>query len=177
MRPTQGDSHRKALAKAVEAHRKRLGLTQVQLAQRLGYLTARQVARIESGEVRPTLDLIADLATALECHPQEFVGSLFTDDDEPLKPDDVSARVFEVAMRQIQLQIDRSAVRDSVTALIAVAINLPDDDVSFLVRSARGLGWERVRDDVYASGVPQHDDWPPQPPAVPQSRPRRQVDR
>lgn len=67
----EGLIHRVALR--VMRRRKALGMSQESLAERIGTKQPR-VANIEAGEANVTLRVLAQLAFALECEPEEFVA-------------------------------------------------------------------------------------------------------
>ncbi len=67
--PDAREALRLSVGNAITQCRKRQGLTQTQLAERAAVDQA-IVSRIERGRANPTLDLIADLATALGVEPK-----------------------------------------------------------------------------------------------------------
>ncbi|HKO38869.1 MAG TPA: helix-turn-helix transcriptional regulator [Solirubrobacterales bacterium] len=69
--PSKADSPRAKFASNVERLREQRGLTQEQLGWAAG-LHQTAVARIESGERRPTLDTVFKLAQGLDVPPAEL---------------------------------------------------------------------------------------------------------
>lgn len=61
----QPDIHQQ-LAKNITKYRKALGMTQVQLAEKIS-VEKETVSRMEAGKVTPSLARLAALATALQC--------------------------------------------------------------------------------------------------------------
>jgi len=57
----------------VRHHRKLAGLTQAQLAERIGRQTG-TVTRIETGEAAPSFETLSSLAEALGVHVRDFFG-------------------------------------------------------------------------------------------------------
>ena len=60
------------LGKNLRAARKRLGLTQEEVAERSG-LQAGEVSRIEAGKRDPRVSTVERLAAALEVHPSQLL--------------------------------------------------------------------------------------------------------
>jgi transcriptional regulator with XRE-family HTH domain len=73
--PARSESPRAKFATNVERIRERRGLTQEQLGWAAG-LHQTAVARIESGERRPTLDTIFKLAQGLEVPPADLFAGI-----------------------------------------------------------------------------------------------------
>ena len=73
--PTQAQTPRAKFAANVERIREDRGLTQEQLGWAAG-LHQTAVARIESGERRPTLDTIFKLAQGLEVPPADLFAGI-----------------------------------------------------------------------------------------------------
>lgn len=71
----------------VKHHRKLAGLTQAQLAERVGRQTG-AITRIETGEAAPSFDTLASLADALGVEIRDFFGvgayAVRPDRDDPL---------------------------------------------------------------------------------------------
>ena len=63
------------LSRNLALRRRTLGLTQAQLAERVGVSTE-TVARFERATYSPSLSTLEDLAAALRCDPQELVADM-----------------------------------------------------------------------------------------------------
>ena len=61
-----------SIGKLVLLRRKQLGLTQVELAEKIS-VTRASIANIETGRQRPTLDTFYSIAEALDCEPWDLV--------------------------------------------------------------------------------------------------------
>lgn len=62
-----------SFAKHLAAARQRQGLSQQQLADRLGVMSAETISRYERGEREPRLSTIVKMAEALRVHPAELI--------------------------------------------------------------------------------------------------------
>lgn len=62
------------IGKRIKERRLELGLTQTELAQRLGYNSKVSVCKVESGYDNLTSDRIAKFAQALNCDPGDLMG-------------------------------------------------------------------------------------------------------
>lgn len=60
-------------AQNIRAYRKELGMTQVQLADKLNVAQS-TIARWESGEDRPAYELLCDICKLLNTNPNELLG-------------------------------------------------------------------------------------------------------
>ncbi|HEX4345396.1 MAG TPA: helix-turn-helix transcriptional regulator [Solirubrobacteraceae bacterium] len=69
------------LGDRIKELRTELGLSQAELAQRVGTTDARQISRYENGRITPSLDAIARLAQALDVSLDYLVF-----DDQPRRP-------------------------------------------------------------------------------------------
>ena len=65
----------KAIGAAIAAKREREGISQADLARMLGYTNHAHLSRVESGKKAPSLDMLFDIADALDVH----VGFFFTE--------------------------------------------------------------------------------------------------
>lgn len=59
--------------RAIGQRRTELGLSQLELAQRIGAADGGHISRLESGKYTPSITLLADLARALELAPAELL--------------------------------------------------------------------------------------------------------
>lgn len=73
--PGTRDDRYVAIIQTLTARRKELGLTQTEVAQRLG-LHKQWVSRVELGERRLDVVELADFARALDLSPAELAGSI-----------------------------------------------------------------------------------------------------
>ena len=62
------------LGKRVKKRRIDLGLTQEELAKRMGYASRASVNKVETDERSLSLDLVAKYAVALDCDPSYLAG-------------------------------------------------------------------------------------------------------
>lgn len=143
-RTGQGAKHSAAVGVAVKRIRMHEGLTQAELAGRLGK-DQQQVARIEAGLTLATLDLIEELCRGLRCTPDELIGSVYGEDRPPF---DESVAVEQLARfisrgddSDYAQALERAAVRRATVALGA----LDDADLEALTRIAVALSWKPVR--------------------------------
>ena len=58
----------------IAARRKELGMTQLQLAKKLGYTSKTTISRIETGSNKLKLSKVKAIADALEISPTELIG-------------------------------------------------------------------------------------------------------
>lgn len=58
----------------IKSRRQELGLTQIELAHRLGYKSKVSICKVENGDDNLTSDRIAKFARALECEPAVLMG-------------------------------------------------------------------------------------------------------
>lgn len=80
------------IGKRIKKRRTELGLTQDELAQRMGYKSKAAICKVEGGEDNITTDRIQRFAKALECSPSYLMGwEEITDDNGVI----VTAKVKE----------------------------------------------------------------------------------
>ena len=72
------DEFLQALGRRIAKRRAELGLSQVQVADRLGISSVDMVSRYERGIADAKLSTIARLANALECQPRALIPSIGT---------------------------------------------------------------------------------------------------
>ena len=65
-------AHRKQLGDAIRAGRQKLTLSQEGLAEKVG-CHRNYVGYVERGEQNVTIDMLVRFATALKCHPANFL--------------------------------------------------------------------------------------------------------
>ena len=64
----------KNIGERIRKMRKDAGLTQTELAERMGLKTKSGVCRLEKGDWHPSITVIEKIAKALNCSPIELVG-------------------------------------------------------------------------------------------------------
>jgi transcriptional regulator with XRE-family HTH domain len=62
------------VADRIRERREELGLTQIELAERMGYKTKSSVSKIESAQDKVTLKTVERAATALQCDKEYLMG-------------------------------------------------------------------------------------------------------
>lgn len=75
------------LYKNIKSRRQELGLTQSELATKVGYTNKSTIATIEAGKINLPLSKIREFAVALECSASDLMGW-----DEPLTKDNAQER-------------------------------------------------------------------------------------
>lgn len=78
------------ISKTIKRLRKENNLTQDALAEKL-FVTRQTISYWETGRSQPTLDMLGDLATALNCSPLDIIGSK----KQKLSPEHFVALVYE----------------------------------------------------------------------------------
>jgi len=63
-----------SIGERIKQRRKELGLTQGELAERMGYKSKSAICKVETVEDNITTDRIMDFAKALECSPAYLMG-------------------------------------------------------------------------------------------------------
>lgn len=112
----------------IKLRRKQLGLTQEELAKKLGYADKSMIAKIEAGNVDLPQSKILAFADALGTTPSALMG---WDDDEPDTGDDLMA-ALERAFN------DRSEMR----ALFSVANKATAEDIEKTIKILETLKGE-----------------------------------
>lgn len=79
--PDNSSGHHMPLGDRIKELRTELGLSQAELATRVGSTDARQLSRYENGRITPSLDAVARLAQALDVSLDYLVF-----DDHPRRP-------------------------------------------------------------------------------------------
>lgn len=91
---------REQVGARIRHHRDRAGLTQVDLAEKIG-IASENVSRIERGSFAPSFDTLVDLASALNVPVRDFfeIGdrALTDDRDDPLADLIVKLSFFDAA--------------------------------------------------------------------------------
>ena len=59
----------------IKKRREELGMTQQELADRVGYAAKSSISLIESGRVQPPFDKVISIAQVLSCEPSELLGT------------------------------------------------------------------------------------------------------
>jgi transcriptional regulator with XRE-family HTH domain len=88
-----------SFAKHLAAARQRQGLSQQQVADRLGVMSAETISRYERGEREPRLSTIVKMAEALRVHPVELIDGqpvVAAREANPVGNMDRGAPAFEV---------------------------------------------------------------------------------
>lgn len=78
--------------KNIKDRRLALGMTQTDLALKVGYSEKSSIARIEKGEIDLTIPKIKEFAKALDCTPSDLLGWDFADID----PNDIQIQSYEI---------------------------------------------------------------------------------
>ena len=106
------------ISESIRACRKRLGLSQDELANRL-HVTRQAVSKWENGSALPSVDMLIALANVFELSVDELLGVSPKQESEPtLRPETVGALLDEHTRRQ-----DKRTAR-MIWVLIAVAVLL-----------------------------------------------------
>lgn len=62
------------IGERIKLRRKELGLTQTELAQRMGLISKTTICKAETINFNPTMDRVREFAKALECTPGYLMG-------------------------------------------------------------------------------------------------------
>jgi transcriptional regulator with XRE-family HTH domain len=103
------------LGDRIKQLRTELGLSQAELAQRVGSTDARQISRYENGRITPSLDAVARLAQALDVSLDYLVF-----DDQPRRPlhvDDHGLAERLAALAELNAE-DRASLLSVLDALL-----------------------------------------------------------
>lgn len=124
------------LADRVKLKRKELGLTQEELAHRMGYKSRVSINKIEMG--RPiTQKIIVKLAEALNTTPSYLMGW----EDEPPKEDNTNNINLEIGNRLKNIRESRNISREE----IALEFNISVDDVLNYEKGLREIPIEYLK--------------------------------
>lgn len=107
----------------IAERRKRIGMTQELLAERLN-ITGASLSRIESGQASPRLSRLEELAEILECQ----VADLFRAADKTLS---VRLDTIEDMLRPLPASIQEDLVHLLIVAVQMVKRNIPTDASRF----------------------------------------------
>ena len=95
------------LAENIREHRKRLGLTQEQLAERLG-ITLGTVSKWERGSSEPDLGFLMDLAELFRVSVDALIGFSMGGGDADEEADRIEALVNEVPFEELEAEIENA---------------------------------------------------------------------
>ncbi len=98
------------LAENIRDHRKRLGLTQEQLAERLG-ITLGAVSKWERGSSEPDLSYIMDLAELFHVSVDALIGFIMRGADADSEADRIEALANVVPIRKIAEEYDQALIK------------------------------------------------------------------
>lgn len=111
------------IGKGIAARRKQLGLSQEELAQRLG-ITRQAVSRWESGTALPTVDNLVELSRELNVSVDELLQLTHAEKEAGLSAESVGLLLDEQAKRQAKRMRRLSWILIAAAALLALAIVL-----------------------------------------------------
>lgn len=95
----------------IKARRKELGITQLELAQRLGYKDKSTIAKIENGTNDITQTRVVEFAKALDVTPAYLMG--WTDPEpEPYYLDPEAAQIAQEIFEKPELRVLFDAAKD-----------------------------------------------------------------
>lgn len=118
------------IANRIRALRESLGMSQDELAKRVGYTSRSSVAKVEAGEVDLTQTKIMAFAKALNTTPTYLMG-IDDDQPEPIFPDYATEQDLQMLKDNPDLRI-----------LLSAGSKLKKSDIEFLVQMARRMDEE-----------------------------------
>ncbi|MFM2161701.1 MAG: Helix-turn-helix domain [Pseudomonadota bacterium] len=124
------------LGHAIAARRKELGLSQADVAARLGMSSPESLSRYERGEREPRCTTLARIAWALETGSADLMAALDTPGPAVTMPKDTDPQIYATTLR-IQQVVGRIAKRNP-EALSLVEALLTATDINLRESNAQG---------------------------------------
>lgn len=116
----------KGLGKRITDRRKELGLTQDELAKKVGYVSHSTITKVESGLIDLPQSKIAAIADALDCSPAYIMGISNT-------PEDTAHRKHVIEQEENKIFIPEK-YKDVAVAFHGGGDNLTQEDIDDIVR-------------------------------------------
>src|SRR5712692_344806 len=133
--------HREAIARTVRAERGRVGWSQTELADRLGWGEAgrRQVMRLEAGGMAATFELVEELGQALGCGLGPLLASLRPTADDTLEWIDRETATWKLDHIEELVRDSGSAMqRPELWRLIRASQGVPTEELAVIASLVEG---------------------------------------
>lgn len=113
------------IGKRIKEQREKIGMTQQELADRVGYAAKSSISLVESGRVQPPFDKILEIAQCLNCEPSYLLGAT---DDLP-EAGQKWRRLFDDYAKDLNSDAPKTMILSQQAAeVIRLMNNLPENE-------------------------------------------------
>ena len=127
---SEGGGTMEQLYKNIKARRVELGLTQQELAEKMGYTNRSSIAKIENGAVDLSQSKIIQFAKVLETTPGALMGS--ADHEELINPQSEHQEYYED--ETVRAVTDRLRKNPEYSVMFKAASNVKPEDIDFVTQ-------------------------------------------